>query len=271
MPAGNESAKKNSKPQNEKRKRQLAGTGDLPPSWRRPKQWDQGWSDLFVPTLRFTPYAWSKLLFLRDLDDTEVGGFGISSEYDLFLIEDVRLIRQKCTALTVAFEDEAVADFFDEQIDAGRQPERIGRVWVHTHPEDCAEPSSTDEETFDRAFSGSNWTVMFILARGGETYARLKFDYGPGAELRVPVAIDWDAPFPASDHDAWVAEYECCVRPIAPSPIRSSNQLSPEDKAFLEANPDLLEEFGFPFLDYDDPHLESDLAFHDYPDDFRPL
>ena len=29
------------------------------------------------PTLRFSPYAWAKLLFLRDLGETEVGGFGI--------------------------------------------------------------------------------------------------------------------------------------------------------------------------------------------------
>ena len=101
-----------------------------------------------MPTLRFTPYAWSKLLFLRDLGDTEVGGFGISSENDLFLVEDFRLIKQRSTFATVKFEDEAVADFFDEQVDLGRQPERCGRLWIHTHPGESAEPSSVDEETF---------------------------------------------------------------------------------------------------------------------------
>jgi len=30
-----------------------------------------------VPTLRFSPYAWAKLLYLRDRGDSEVGGFGI--------------------------------------------------------------------------------------------------------------------------------------------------------------------------------------------------
>ncbi len=72
----------------------------------------------------------------------------------------------------------------------------------------------------------------------------------------MPVAIAWDAPFAGSDHDAWEQEYERCVRAIVSSPIRSPNQLSPEDMAFLEANPDLFDEFGFPLLDYDDPRLE---------------
>jgi hypothetical protein len=43
------------------------------------------------------------------------------------LIEDIRIVEQDCTPITVAFRDEAVADFFDEQVDAGRQPESFGR------------------------------------------------------------------------------------------------------------------------------------------------
>ena len=53
------------------------------------------------PMLRFTPYAWAKLVYLRDLGPTEVGGFGISAADDLFLIEDVQLVRQTCTVVTV--------------------------------------------------------------------------------------------------------------------------------------------------------------------------
>ncbi len=114
---------------------------------------------------------------------------------------------------------------------------------------------------------------MFILAQGGETYARLKFGTGPGAELLVPVAIAWDASFAGSDQDAWEDEYERCVWPIVSSPILSPNQFSPEDRAFLEAHPDLLDEFGFPLLDYDDPrleHLESEMVLYDKLDDFNP-
>src|SRR5688572_27708535 len=56
------------------------------------------------PPLRFTPYAWAKLLFLRDRGLTEVGGFGVTAEADPLLVEDLRLVRQACTAVTVRFE-----------------------------------------------------------------------------------------------------------------------------------------------------------------------
>jgi hypothetical protein len=166
-----------------------------------------------VPALRFTPYAWAKLLYLRDVGGTEIGGFGIGAAEDPFLVEDFVLVRQDCTELTVQFDDEAVADFFDAQVDAGRRPEQFGRIWMHTHPGDSPQPSGTDEATFAEAFGQADWTVMFILARGGAIYARLRFNVGPGAELNVPVVVDYAAPFEASAKGAWLEEYLACVSP----------------------------------------------------------
>jgi len=168
-----------------------------------------------TPALRFSPYAWSKLLFLRDCGDTEVGGFGISAEKDLLLIEDVRLIGQHTTLVSVQFDDEAVADYFDEQVDAGLSAERCFRLWLHTHPGDSAAPSSVDEETFERVFGRCDWAVMAILACGGETYARLRFNTGPGGQIEIPVRIDYARPFPAADPKAWQLEYDECVHAMA--------------------------------------------------------
>ena len=165
------------------------------------------------PALTFTPYSWAKLLFLRDLGDTEVGGFGISSADDLLLIEDVKLIGQTTSIVTVEFDDIAVADFFDEQIDSGLPAEQFFRVWLHTHPGDSALPSGTDEETFARVFGRCDWAVMAILAVGGETYARLRFNAGPGGECEIPVRVDYSVPFAAADRQAWEEEYERCVKP----------------------------------------------------------
>ena len=92
--------------------------------------------------LRLTPYAWRKLLFLRDFGPTEVGGFGISAPDDLLLIEDISLVRQKCSPVTVKFDDQAVADHFDDYVDLDYAVERFARIWVHTHPGDSASPSS---------------------------------------------------------------------------------------------------------------------------------
>ena len=108
-----------------------------------------------LTALRFSPLAWARLLYLRDYGDTEVGGFGIAASDDLLFVEDVQLVRQVCSWAHVAFDDESVADFFDAQVDSGRQPQQFGRLWVHTHPGDCPLPSMTDEDTFDRVFGSS--------------------------------------------------------------------------------------------------------------------
>ena len=112
----------------------------------------------------------------------------------------------------MAFDDDAVADFFDQQVDAGKKPEQFARVWLHTHPGDSPYPSSTDEETFARVFSGCQWAVMFILARNGETSSRLRFNIGPGGEVSIPVEVDFTMPFGPSDHEAWELEYKANIR-----------------------------------------------------------
>ena len=169
------------------------------------------------PTIRFTPYAWAKLLYLRDAGDTEIGGFAVTSPDDLLMVEDVRLVRQRCTAVTVAFDDSSVADYFDEQVDADLKPEQFGRIWLHTHPGDSAEPSTVDEETFDRCFGNSDWSVMFILAQDGATYARLRFNVGPTTTRTMKVEIDYSMPFAAADGEAWQAEYDSNVMTQSPS------------------------------------------------------
>jgi hypothetical protein len=165
------------------------------------------------PRLRLTPYAWAKLVQLRDLGDTEIGGFGISAAGDPLLVADVALVRQRCDWASVEFDDAAVADLFDRQVDAGRRPEEFARIWVHTHPGQSPQPSSTDEATYGRVFGRCDWAVMFILARNGATYARLRFGVGPGGELVIPVEVDFGAGFPAADPAAWRAEYDACVEP----------------------------------------------------------
>jgi proteasome lid subunit RPN8/RPN11 len=160
------------------------------------------------PTLRFTPYAWAKLLFLRDHGPTEVGGFAITEPDDPTFVQDIRLVKQQCTGVTVAFDDDAVADFFDEQVDQGRHPANFGRIWLHTHPGHSAHPSGTDEETFARCFGRADWAVMFILASDGQTYAQLRFNVGPCCAVPVRVDVAFDSHFPAADCTAWEQEYD---------------------------------------------------------------
>jgi len=58
------------------------------------------------PSLRFSPTAWAKLRFCRDMTDNEVGGFGITEAEDLLFVTDFVLVKQKVTCVTISFEDE---------------------------------------------------------------------------------------------------------------------------------------------------------------------
>ncbi len=222
--------------------------------------------------LRFSPYAWAKLIWFRDRGDTEIGGFGVTDPCDPFLVIDFVTVRQHVGVASVQFDDDSVADFFDAQVDLGRQPVSFARLWMHTHPGQSAEPSGTDEDTFGRSFGSCDWSVMFILAKGGATYARLQFHIGPPpgspaspaspaspgspgshaasvgsnrsgsrtwagfhGELIIPVEVDYTVPFAGVDestHQAWEAQYNANVH--AQSPSWTQKQ---DDAALIDTDP----------------------------------
>ena len=177
------------------------------------------------PSLRFSPYAWGKLLFLRDRGETEIGGFGLSAADDPLLIHDILTVRQRTTVTTVAFDDAAVADLFDELVDQGFKPEQFGRIWIHTHPGNCPLPSSVDEATFRRVFGRNDWSVMAIVARNDASYARLSFHVGPGGALEIPVRVDYGQPFAGTDVAAWEQEYVANVI-VANLPLLETDNLN---------------------------------------------
>ena len=142
---------------------------------------------------------------------------------DPLLVTDLALVDQHCSIVTVAFDDVAVAQFFDEQVDRGLKPAQFARIWVHTHPGNSAQPSSVDEETFDRVFGPTDWGAMVILARGGQSYCRLQFHVGPGGGLVIPVQVDYSQPFGASDQAAWKSEFEANVEDVT-SALRQSER-----------------------------------------------
>ena len=82
------------------------------------------------------------------LGETEIGGFGVTSNSDPLYVEDFCTVKQKVSIVSVSFDDLAVADFFEDQVDAGRKPEQFGRIWLHTHPGNSPTPSLVDEDTF---------------------------------------------------------------------------------------------------------------------------
>ena len=167
---------------------------------RTPMRNDPPWA------LRFSPTAWAKLLYFRDQSENEVGGFGITPADDLLYVQEFVAAKQKVTFASVRFDDEAVADYFDQQVDLGRQPQQFARIWCHTHPGDCPKPSMTDEDTFQRVFGNCDFSIMCIVAQGNQSYARISFNVGP-------TLFNW---LQSQDLDA-----RCpCTRPRSPCKCR---------------------------------------------------
>lgn len=167
---------------------------------------------------------------------------------DPSLITDIRLVKQRCNPAHVAFMDESVADFFDEQVDNGLRPDQFARIWIHTHPGSSPHPSGTDEETFARVFGSCDWAVMFVVARGGATYARLRFNAGPGGEINFSAEVDFSQPFNASAEAAWQAEYDFCVLPehdhkFWPEELDDVSRLRPRLRGFEGSRQEPVEEF----------------------------
>jgi hypothetical protein len=127
-------------------------------------------------------------------------------------VQEFITVKQEVTPVSVKFDDIAVADFFEAQVDLGRKPEQFARIWLHTHPGDSPEPSGTDETTFARVFGRCQWAVMFILAQNNKTFAKISFNVGPTGEILIPAEVDYSQDFGPSDHKLWDEEYQANVR-----------------------------------------------------------
>ena len=72
--------------------------------------------------LAFTPEAWIKLQYLCHIGDTEVGGFAVMTDTSEMLVTEFVLIKQRCTPISVKFEDESIAQHFDDMVDRDLNP-----------------------------------------------------------------------------------------------------------------------------------------------------
>lgn len=165
----------------------------------------------FQNTLMFTPYAWGKLLWMRDYGNTEVAGYCITGTDDPLFVTDFQLIKQKCTSATFDIDPEDGVDFVERMMDINLMPWQCQRILAHTHPGNSPIPSQVDEENFQKAFSAPDWAIMLIIAKEGEIYCRIKFNVGPGGTQQLKVAVDFSSEFQGSNHEEWQKEYQTKV------------------------------------------------------------
>lgn len=85
------------------------------------------------------------------------------------MIEDIRFLHRH--DVTDALDDAEVIEFFARKIERELPLDRYARIWVGTRPGRSARPSVVEEVTFARLFGTAPWSVMFLVADGGATYA----------------------------------------------------------------------------------------------------
>ena len=168
----------------------------------------------FGDTLKFTPYAWSKLIWMRDKGNTEVAGFCVTATNDPLLVTDFNLIKEKCTIASFDLDTNDLAEYQDLMLDTGLAMWQSVRILAHTHPGNSPHPSPADEENFERAFGAPDWAIMLIVAKNGETYCRLKVNVGPGITKQLKVTVDFSQEFRGSEHKNWENEYKLKVRQL---------------------------------------------------------
>lgn len=160
---------------------------------------------------RVSPYAYQKILFMRDIGDSEVSGFAVTDENEPDLITDFHLIKQECTVVTTEMDSEGLADYLEDMVENGFQPGNCMRVWIHTHPGSSPNPSGTDEDTFKELSSKFAYFVMLIIAEKGAKFGRLAFSQGCGGTASVEWDVDWSVAGEAVDFDEWTDEYNKLV------------------------------------------------------------
>ncbi len=165
----------------------------------------------FAKELRITPYAWAKLVWLRDRGNTEVAGYATTATDDPLLITDLRLIKQKCTIVTFDLDPNDIAEDVEHTLDAGLMPWMTHNILWHTHPSNNTDPSSVDEKNFEKAFSHPNWAIMLIVGQDGSAYCRLKMNTGPGTVSLLDVVIEYGVEFGGSNPEEWEKEYKAKV------------------------------------------------------------
>ena len=96
--------------------------------------------------------------------------------------------------------------------------------------------------------SGLVQLPLCCVQHKGRTYARLRFHVGPGGDIELPVQVDYAQPFAASDHEAWLAEYQANVdffQLVALSPSEPAASRDPFDDDWLFGWELPFEEGGF--------------------------
>lgn len=226
-----------------------------------PYDWELDWGSVIrdkKPSLTFAPTAWAKIqYFLRNGNDVEISGFGISRKDDLLVVEDFALLKQESQTAFVTLDDEAIANHVEDCLDKGISPDRCARIWIHTHPGMSTTPSSHDWKIFRDVFGRSEWAVMCILTETGAS-AHLSLSKPFKMEIGISALPDYGVPIEAIDYEALAREYKEKITPVSWKSLLTHSYLGgSEQNPYIFRNDDFLDNSYWAGLEDLQPGMEG--------------
>jgi hypothetical protein len=185
-------------------------------------------------TLVFTWEAWAHWHWLCQHADIEVTARGETSVDAPLYVERLHVpLQQGTTVHTYPCPKDI------DRIRSAQLPHKpawlFDRIWLHTHPGNSATPSSTDEETLQAAFGTCPYSVMAILAKGGQRSCRLTFAAAGGSSKEIAIAVDQETilefmPRAAELYQQWLEEFNAKVsRYVEPPRARLHPSITVDD------------------------------------------
>jgi len=172
----------------------------------------------------FTPFAWAKLNFCCSSVASEMSAMAITAKNNPLLVIDLKICKQRASGAYVDVDENDYADVMARLCDPTSpdhvEPINCQRIWIHTHPAGLLSPSGTDEETFRDSYGACDWAVMFIMAKGGGTYAQMRIKVQGLGDFYTFLSTEVcaDIPFPAADPAEWKKELDEKVQGLHVTP-----------------------------------------------------
>lgn len=166
--------------------------------------------------VKVNPQVWNKLMFwAHNEKGLEVSGMGVVASQHLsegnIEVSDIHMLPQANSSVYTEMDDEAMNKYYEECYAKEMAIGEFGCVWLHTHPGNSCQPSSTDETTFKDTFKRHPWALMLILGQSGDMYGRIKSNF-PRIEQEVDVVVDWTQWEDNVSPHNWAKDYDENVR-----------------------------------------------------------
>lgn len=152
------------------------------------------------PTIFVTPLAMHKMRYYIDNTSTEIGWLGYVQRYenDVYLIEDVFLVKQQVHSATTELDADALGSLATDLIKQGDKGIALYnkiRLWGHSHVNMSTSPSGQDDKQMEE-FGTADFYIRLIGNKKGEWNVCL-YDYEKNIlwsklEMQIYYEVDID-------------------------------------------------------------------------------